>query len=1601
MDDKILDLANKIETSSKKHRNWKKIVLALAIIVVFCTTYILILPATTMEKNTICGKVEHEHSEKCYEKITTEPELKLDCTYDNLDAYVHSSECKDELGNLICSSADHVIHEHTDMCYDADENLVCELTEVKAHKHTEDCYQIQEEEVEHVHDDSCYEMEVGEIICGLEESEEHAHVDECYEQIETVVCGMEEGDVEETVASEPVLVCDKTEKVPHEHTDGCYDASSGEKVLTCEKLEMVQHTHTEDCMKAVEGSIETIEKLICKEEEHRHDETCLPEETDENEPAENQSETDEESVSETDDSMSGEGGSTPSDSTDAWAEVTGKATVPKMRLFALNNQSREVEEPAPIAESGPLDMTEWINDVTMYKHENGTVTEIQNGTTVYEGDLIQFKLDYTIEGQVLAQMQEGEPDKIISKIVTYHIPDTFKTVNGDSGNIYNSDDEIVGTFTIDSTGNNIILTYDDLFVEENGRGKQIKGYISFFSVVEKITENTEEDQFHDFNSKIEVNLDVRENQNVTGDLSVTKTKMSVEGNVIKYMLNVTSAEGTGGPVTLTDVMSTGLTYIKNTVSVTKNGSSVDYTVKENGNSLELILPEMGAEDRYIITYSAEADIDLLDAELDVTNTATVTSKDSHDNPLENSATVTHNFNILDKKGEPGENGKIDWTITINRAKLDISGWKLTDVLNGVEFKGPVSIYNSHNELVQANVMLPYTFPRGSTDMYYITYTTEHSLVDGTNVTNEARFEKDGITVTDQDGTSVGTPLEKKGQIDGDVEEDEDGTNWVPIKWTVTVDTSAGPIPAGNSLVDKLLPDETGLQEGYMTYEQLIAAYYSVNDALKEALDTHRDILSLSESKATVYKTGESYTLAQLLSNYNGSQSYNFEKFEFVLAEDIPKGELITFTYISSGIFYNNTVNNSTFANRFSISNHYEVKAKVSYSTADLTAGKRGILYFNPNINYGSQDWKSDYQENMNLSYEHLIDNYLAWIIEVDTPPGYTGSGDVTLYEDMPEGVTLKRFDISEKDGERWILDDVKYGKTSVMGENPHGSYTVTVTEEGDLEIIIPEELIAYHSEWADAIPEGTAQTREHHTLFIVYTQMTDLKWPHVNENSMISKKAFENKFTLVNSDGDTITFGKCTQNITRDDSKGHVIKGYSTDQNYITYQVLLNPEGRDFDPTSNTLDVNDTLVYTSTEEKPLELELVARSVKLYEYEGKDGKTIVKGDPVDFSYIYDEEFVTDGNGVTTKTHTIDLVIPDGKPLVLEYRYRATGSNEQHSLVNTCTIDSVGQGSLDGESRVEMNVINSTAGADTAGVTIYKIDAENHGVYLPNAKFKLYIWNKFQNEYISVTDPSGNPAILTTDAGGKIELDATTINKDYIAYNTAYKLVEIEAPDHYYLLKDPYYFYIANDDLETYKSAIPTNFTGKAIAGNGNVFIPNESSVTKIAVRKKWKDSEGKDITVKGDQVKEVQFELWRKTKGVANSDVSCGTYTITPDENGYWEKVITNLPKGHFGEDGKTAYTYIYYIKEVSVRNFEVIEYEYDDNDPVTKDDSDGIQTGTITMTNQATEGYELPETGGIGTTPYTMGGLLLMIAAAAFFLSYRNRKHGKEDFTSS
>ena len=113
------------------HGKWVRAVISLACVVIFITTYVLIMPAVTLSRAADCGQEEHTHTEDCYE---TESELTC-----GQEEHTHSGDCYDEEGNLICGMEEHV---HDDSCYTSREVLVCGQEE---HAHTEDCYA--EEEV--------------------------------------------------------------------------------------------------------------------------------------------------------------------------------------------------------------------------------------------------------------------------------------------------------------------------------------------------------------------------------------------------------------------------------------------------------------------------------------------------------------------------------------------------------------------------------------------------------------------------------------------------------------------------------------------------------------------------------------------------------------------------------------------------------------------------------------------------------------------------------------------------------------------------------------------------------------------------------------------------------------------------------------------------------------------------------------------------------------------------------------------------------------------------------------------------------------------------------------------------------------------------------------------------------------------------------------------------------------------------------------------------------------------------------------------------------------------------------------------------------------
>ena len=219
-----------------------------------------------------CGLEEtgHIHDQTCYTSIRGE----LACELEEEEGHSHGSECYETSEDLVCYLEEGGEHTHDDSCYESEEFLVCDLEEREGHTHSDDCYDWseeltcgQEEDLEgHIHDSSCYTTEQ-ELACGEEEVIPHTHGDSCYD---------ESGQ----------LICELPEVLAHQHDENCVSELEGEPeqilVLTCGKEE---HTHTDECFipESVPGAgapasgVDGTENYICGLEEHTHDEACYDE----------------------------------------------------------------------------------------------------------------------------------------------------------------------------------------------------------------------------------------------------------------------------------------------------------------------------------------------------------------------------------------------------------------------------------------------------------------------------------------------------------------------------------------------------------------------------------------------------------------------------------------------------------------------------------------------------------------------------------------------------------------------------------------------------------------------------------------------------------------------------------------------------------------------------------------------------------------------------------------------------------------------------------------------------------------------------------------------------------------------------------------------------------------------------------------------------------------------------------------------------------------------------------------------------------------------------------------------------------------------------
>ena len=254
----------------KRWRTWKRILWILSSVVVFVTTYALILPAITMEPDYICGMEAHAHGEDCYSAPEATAVSTLICTPNELGLHEHTNDCYNVNGELDCGVADFVLHRHKADCYDTDGELVCTLPEIKAHIHGETCWQ-----QPHIHTDLCYVQQREQLLCTMEEGSVHTHLDTCFISQDNLICTLPEmaphtHTAESCFEESKELVCTQPEVEAHTHSDGCYTV---ETTKICAEEEGENHTHTDACF-------QTTAVITCSLPEtagHLHSDACYSE----------------------------------------------------------------------------------------------------------------------------------------------------------------------------------------------------------------------------------------------------------------------------------------------------------------------------------------------------------------------------------------------------------------------------------------------------------------------------------------------------------------------------------------------------------------------------------------------------------------------------------------------------------------------------------------------------------------------------------------------------------------------------------------------------------------------------------------------------------------------------------------------------------------------------------------------------------------------------------------------------------------------------------------------------------------------------------------------------------------------------------------------------------------------------------------------------------------------------------------------------------------------------------------------------------------------------------------------------------------------------
>lgn len=1299
----------------------------------------------------------------------------------------------------------------------------------------------------------------------------------------------------------------------------------------------------------------------------------------------------------------------------------------------------------PEPQSGnSADFGEYIVSAKVSKIENGQWVEARE---FEDGDHVMVDIDYKLPAGVVDST---------TKTITYDLPNAIQLTDEESGIVYASNGLAVGTYHITTDGKITIH-----FNEEFATGEPFAGYITFQGTL-SAQDAGEGGRVIFGGDGGEITINPSQEQY---DLNMSKrAKLNSDGTV-GYTINASTNNGTEGTVKIVDKFSNWdsatATYDKDSFTVTKidkngNKTNVNVTPSINGDSFTIDnLPELEAGESYEVTYKAKATPDNVDGSGSLTNSVKGTSGETS---RETSTTIQISNSMIYKHGGYDQNtDKMNWTITINPDKKDISGYVLKDQIdNGLTIPTPLTVKKGDGTTFEIT-SLPYTFPENSKDTYTIEYQTD-APNDNVTVKNKSTIEKDGKTY--ESSADVGV--------------------W-HRDWGLTKTVSSQSVSNdGNTLTNKW--------QAYITLpdKEITSVIYS--DVIKNGTSSDDQDFN-GEHYAILSELRQEILDNIQLKDKNGNVIPNSDlniTMKFYSDEDKKKEVTANDAHVKSFVVTVKKNDNSAFIGQSLLISSY-------HTIADLKDVKEGISY--QYVNKGIVN-KKESEASVNYTKPKKLVKQGYGKVNGSQNEKYS-SGRVDTNYISRNGKLYYRIIFTPDSNDEISFTDTLPRGTKLVETALRSDYKDSPRKENPAERSSPEAVYYFSDYWEQYcdgdqnntdiskyfrysydqstnkvtftfIPgynriDGDWQTNRNNpnrpiAIYYAVDVTNDEFWNDLNNESKEYSNLLEyegkeqNQETKVERNTPVVSkFGRQIDNTTK-----------------IEYTVNINPAGKDLDPNSDIIVLKDKLELDNRYSAYID----ASSLKLYEYDSKAEDH--RGKLIDSSRYQVQ--------MNTQNNVLTITLSDELACVLVYQYDFdVGKAASPRIGNKVVL----QGEFSSNDYTVIDTTDSSAGVVRGKMSIFKVDSKDYSRTLPGAKFRL---SEFKPE-TSTWDVirNGNSEEFETNENGEISFAGSNIDKFLSAFNL-YRVEEIEAPEGYELNKKPYYFSIYQADINKTKQDAIEEMNRRGVPRSGidlntqvwfvpnnkevSMYIPNDSN--SIYVKKVWVDSENKQITnhpdsinvkliqniktLTGVKVKSHIYNInWDHTETTVDDRTLVvkkgGTLTITlpvqcdpkdasnkvtvegtndytlSNEQSYWSKVIltvknitsdTNLKIRLDGTNGKVEYDYDKdYETSTNVHETVTLNesnnwsyiwrnlprqvdghdcvYTLEEDVPseyqVLYTNNDGILAGNITVTNKKLDNTELPDTGGFGTFGYYAIGALF-ITVTLFAIIAINKKKG-------